>query len=100
MEFSVRWHSRMLENQTQGQRAVTSYATLKVSTPFLIVCWVIAVWWWSSSLSVVLLSPEEATSAEEDKRSVSRHLLSSGFGAVEEVFRTWKRILQFFAWRR
>ena len=99
MELSVPWHSRILESQSQGQRAVTSYATLKVSTPFLLACWLIAVWWWSSSLSVVSLSPEEATSAEGDKRTVSRDLLTSGFVATEEVFRTWKRILQFFAWR-
>ena len=94
------WHSRILESQSQGQRAVTSYATLKVSTPFLIVCWLIAVWWWSSSLSVVLLSPGEAPSAEEDKRTTSRQLVSSGFVAIEEVFRTWKRVVQFFFWWR
>ena len=70
MELSVPWHSRILESQSQGQRTVTPIATLKVSTPFLIVCWLIAVWWWTNSLSVVLLSPEEATCAEEEKRSV------------------------------
>ena len=100
MEFSVPWHSRILERQSQGQRAVTSYATLKVSTPFLIVCWLIAVWWWTNSLSVVLLPPEEATCAEEEKRSVSRLFLSSGFKAVEEVVRTWKHILRLFVQRR
>ena len=100
MESSVPWHSRILESQSQGQRAVTSYATLKVSTPFLIVCWLIAVWWWSSSLSVVMPTPEEAPNAEEDKRTISRQLVSSGFVAIGEVFRTWKRVLQFFFWWR
>ena len=96
MEISIPCEGSEISSKGPEKRVVTSYLTVKVSTPFLVVCWFIAVWWWSSSLSMVLLSPEEFSSEGEEKRTVSKLILSAGFEAVGEVFRTWKHILQLF----